>query len=265
LRAGGEDVVIATLTVVEGDLVGDAFVLRAGQNHLGRGAECSLVLNSRWISRSHAYVICENGMMLIRATEGKEVWVNDALTVERNLKDGDRIRLGTTILSLRMVDTGSRSISSVFPVTPEGSGVVKLPSAVDKPPAPAPLAPPAPPVAVANAPIAKATPPPKKRNWRFWKKSVPSLVFIAGERSGERIELTDSRFRIGALGENDIVISGSEASRNHAELRIRDGRVHIWDLRSVNGTWVNDQRIENKELESGDVVRIGNAELRYED
>lgn len=82
---------------------------------------------------------------------------------------------------------------------------------------------------------------------------------------GDRIELTSARFRIGGLEDNDMVISGNDASRNHAELRIRDGRVHIWDLRSVNGTWVNDERIENAELRFGDVIRIGSEELRYED
>ena len=259
------DDVIATLTAVEGDLLGDAFVLRAGENHLGRGVDCSIVLNSRWISRSHARIICANGQIQIRATEGKEVWVNDAQIVEKVLVDGSRIRLGTTVLSLRTVDVQKKPVSSVIPVTPGRSGTSQAPQPVadqpvSLPPAPAQHAPVA-------APAKRTAPPPvrKKSKWRFWAKSAPTLVFVTGDRTGERVELTSARFRIGGLEDNDIVIPGHDASRNHAELRIRDGRVHIWDLRSVNGTWVNDQRIENTELRFGDVIRIGSAELRYED
>jgi len=259
------DDVIATLTAVEGDLLGDAFVLRAGENHLGRGADCSIVLNSRWISRSHARIICANGQIQIRATEGKEVWVNDAQIVEKVLVDGSRIRLGTTVLSLRTVDVQKKPVSSVMPVTPSRSGTSQAPQPVADQPVSLPPAP-AQPAPVA-APAKRTAPPPvrKKSKWRFWAKSAPTLVFVTGDRTGERVELTSARFRIGGLEDNDIVIPGHDASRNHAELRIRDGRVHIWDLRSVNGTWVNDQRIENTELRFGDVIRIGSAELRYED
>jgi pSer/pThr/pTyr-binding forkhead associated (FHA) protein len=263
------DDVIATLTAVEGDLLGDAFVLRAGENHLGRGVDCSIVLNSPWISRSHAKIICENGQILIRATEGKGVWVDDAQIVEKVLLDGARIRLGTTILSLRTVDVQQKPVSSVIPVTPNSSAASQAPQPAAKLPTPllpAPAPAPVPPAPVAARATNSAPPPLRKKSWwRFWAKPVPTLVFVTGDRMGDRIELTSARFRIGGLEDNDIVISGNDASRNHAELRIRDGRVHIWDLRSVNGTWVNDERIENAELRFGDVIRIGSEELRYED
>lgn len=255
---GAPDGVIATLTAVEGDLVGETFELHAGENHLGRGVDCSIVLNSRWISRSHVWILCENGRIVLRVTEGKEVWVNDALSVERNLVAGDRIRLGTTILSLKILDVELKPTSSVMPVTPSTSQANRAPQVVARQPAP-PL-----PAAKAKSSVPAATPK-KKFKWRFWAKAVPTLVFLSGERKGDRVELTNPRFRIGGLDDNDMVITGHDASRNHAELRIRDGRVHIWDLRSVNGTWVNNQRIENKELRFGDVIRIGSEELRYED
>ena len=105
----------------------------------------------------------------------------------------------------------------------------------------------------------------KRSILRFWAKPVPILVFMRGERMGESFELNSPRVRIGGLEDNEIVIAGKEASRNHAELRVRDGRVHIWDLRSINGTWVNEKRIENTELRFGDIIRIGSQELRFED
>lgn len=257
--------VVATLTAIEGDLQGDAFVLHAGENHLGRGVDCSPVMNSRWISRSHATLTIADGRMTIRATDGKELWVNDVKTSEQSLQDGDRLRLGTTVLSLRTV-----APTELATVRPPQSSIPAPASA----PAPAPavprVAPPpaSPPPAKPAQAKAKSSPPPaprKKSRWKFWAKSVPTLVFIRGSRTGERIELTSSRIRIGGLQDNDIVITGGDASRNHAELRVRDGRVHIWDLRSINGTWVNDQRTDNAELRIGDVIRIGSEELRYEE
>lgn len=249
--AGGRPQIVATLTAIDGDLKGEAFVLRAGENHLGRGVECSPVLNSRWISRSHATIQCDNGQMTIRATEGKELAVNDVTTTAQALHDGDLIRLGTTVLILRTVTADEIAPSSVIRVATEGSGEQQIPAAV-----------------ASESSRAQNVPPPARRRkswWKFWVKPAPSLLFIRGNRTGERVELTGARVRIGGLQENEIVISGNDASRNHAELRVRDGRVHIWDLRSVNGTWVNEERIENKELRFGDVIRIGSEELRFED
>jgi pSer/pThr/pTyr-binding forkhead associated (FHA) protein len=250
----GKHEVVATLTALDGDLKGDTFVLHRGENHLGRGADCSPVLNSRWISRSHAILECDGDQMKIRAIEGKELAVNDTTTTDQALHDGDLIRMGTTVLVLRSAARGDVRESSV--VT-EGPGEHHIPAGVSG--------------AAAGKAAAQATssaPPPARRKnswWKFWVKPAPSLVFIAGKRTGQRFELTGARVRIGGLQDNEIVISGTDASRNHAELRVRDGKVHIWDLRSVNGTWVNEEQIENKELRFGDVIRIGSEALRFED
>ena len=45
------------------------------------------VLDSGWIFGSHARIICQHGLILIRASEGQDVWGNGALTGERNLND----------------------------------------------------------------------------------------------------------------------------------------------------------------------------------
>ncbi|MFT5695621.1 MAG: X-X-X-Leu-X-X-Gly heptad repeat protein [Myxococcota bacterium] len=254
-RSGSD--ILATLTAIDGDLKGDAFVLHAGQNHLGRGADCAPVLNSRWISRSHATITCDVGKMTLRASAGKDVHVNEVPATVQLLHDGDLLKLGTTVLVLRTVAPGERPVSSVIPIPKGASGEHKLAAAAH--------------VSAAQGDTGgeqSALPPAAKRKrsiWRFWAKPVPVLVFMRGGRMGESFELTSARIRIGGLEDNEIVITGKEASRNHAELRVRDGRVHIWDLRSINGTWVNEKRIENTELRFGDIIRIGSQELRFED
>ena len=103
--------------------------------------------------------------------------------------------------------------------------------------------------------------------WRMQaNKTAPpgTLEFISGPRTGETIELTQGRVKIGALADNDIVIPAKEVSRYHAELRIRDRRVQIWDLQSRNETLVNGSSIKTSELNSGDVISIAGVEMRFD-
>ncbi len=250
--AEASSTVAATLVAIDGDLKGKAFVLANGENHLGRGADCFPLLNSRWISRSHARVTCGQGRVFMCATAGKDVFVNDTLVMEEALLDGDRIRLGTTVFLLRMVAGTGEIGGSAIPVIAGRTGSFPVPNEAE----------------LSNEEPGEARLPSARRKrpfWRFWQKPVPSLVFARGPRAGERIDLDKPRIRIGGLNDNDIVIHGNDASRNHAELRVRGGRAHIWDLRSVSGTWVNEQRIEDVELKFGDVIRIGSEALRFED
>lgn len=63
----------------------------------------------------------------------------------------------------------------------------------------------------------------------------------------------------------DVTIDDSYASGRHARLYDRDGHVYLEDLNSTNGTYVNGARVQaQQELRPGDVIRIGDAELRFE-
>ena len=96
------------------------------------------------------------------------------------------------------------------------------------------------------------------------KGSPGQITIVKGPRQGEQIELLGGRTRIGALDDNDIVIPSKQVSRYHAELRVRAGRVHIWDLQARNLTYVNGKSVKNCELSPGDIITIGDAELRYD-
>ena len=70
---------------------------------------------------------------------------------------------------------------------------------------------------------------------------------------------------MGRSTDNDIQISDGQASRQHAEIRYENGRHHVVDLNSTNGTLVNDNRIASAQaLSHGDIITIGNTEFRYE-
>jgi pSer/pThr/pTyr-binding forkhead associated (FHA) protein len=70
---------------------------------------------------------------------------------------------------------------------------------------------------------------------------------------------------IGRESSNDILIAGDAlVSRRHAQLRAVPGGHEIEDLGSVNGLFVNGQRVPRAALRSGDRIRIGTTELLYQ-
>ena len=61
----------------------------------------------------------------------------------------------------------------------------------------------------------------------------------------------------GRTNENTVVLNSNEVSRRHAELKAQDGGVILEDLRSLNGTYVSQDRITQVSLPSGAGFRIG--------
>jgi FHA domain len=83
---------------------------------------------------------------------------------------------------------------------------------------------------------------------------------------GDEFELDSADLTIGRGGQNDISIEGDEfASARHVRIEPRRDGVWVHDLGSTNGTHVNGLRIDRpRKLTTGDIVRVGETELRYE-
>jgi hypothetical protein len=85
-----------------------------------------------------------------------------------------------------------------------------------------------------------------------------------GLREGERFDLIGG-LSIGRSQEADLRIEDRYASGLHARIFSRDGRAYVEDMSSTNGTLLNDATLRGEaELIDGDVVRIGDTELRFE-
>ena len=69
--------------------------------------------------------------------------------------------------------------------------------------------------------------------------------------------------RIGRRATSDIVLDDSTVSRRHALVLDRGGAPVIADDRSLNGVFVNGQRVREAPLHHGDEVRIGDRLMRY--
>ena len=63
--------------------------------------------------------------------------------------------------------------------------------------------------------------------------------------------------RIGRGLDNDIVLTHDSISRSHARIRIDGGSIYIEDLKSANGTYVSEQRINHSVLVPENPFRIG--------
>jgi len=89
------------------------------------------------------------------------------------------------------------------------------------------------------------------------------IVVIYGPDLGKRIELGTAVFQIGRSAKNDLFIDQESVSRHHARITF-DGRSHwVQDLRSTNGTYLNDELIRERALHDGDQLRIGQTILKY--
>jgi hypothetical protein len=78
------------------------------------------------------------------------------------------------------------------------------------------------------------------------------------------IELTDKALTIGRSADADVLILDEKASRVHCGIRFWDGDYYIKDLKSKNGTFVNDTAIDIHLLRQGDKIRVGSSIFVYE-
>jgi MoxR-like ATPase len=98
--------------------------------------------------------------------------------------------------------------------------------------------------------------------------SIPKcLKVIAGNNKDSRIALAAPPVTIGRADDNRIVLAPEiAASRHHAELTEDDGVWALRDLGSLNGTYVNGERIEwPRVLRPGDKIKIASEVMVFED
>jgi Ca-activated chloride channel family protein len=91
------------------------------------------------------------------------------------------------------------------------------------------------------------------------------LVVIAGDEVGRSIPLTEPKAIIGRTAAAEIRIASADISRQHAMIVGQGGQFLLIDLGSTSATLVNGHRLGRPwPLTSGDVVRVGDVEMRYE-
>lgn len=89
------------------------------------------------------------------------------------------------------------------------------------------------------------------------------LIVQHGPNAGARFLLDSEQTTAGRHTKADIFLDDVTVSRKHAEFIFTDGAYAVRDVGSLNGTYVNRERIDQITLRTGDEVQIGKYRLIY--
>jgi pSer/pThr/pTyr-binding forkhead associated (FHA) protein len=89
------------------------------------------------------------------------------------------------------------------------------------------------------------------------------LVVRSGEEEGDYFVLSSAVTTIGRHAESTIVLDDITVSRRHSEIHKTDGRYLVKDAGSLNGTYVNQERVDVAELRQGDELQVGKFHLIF--
>lgn len=88
------------------------------------------------------------------------------------------------------------------------------------------------------------------------------VIRSGGGRAGERFRILD-KTSIGRSPSSDIFLDDITVSREHAVVYNDGSTVRVEDRASLNGTFVNHERVDRKVLENGDEIQVGKYKLTY--
>jgi len=212
-----------------------------------------VVLNDPEVSRIHARLLLEEGRPVLEDSSANGTYVNDHRIERVTLHDGDRVRFGLSdkntfayefqsAVSARAAAAASavhenlprpgaaRPVTEVVPgIRPSRSAVTVRLSAED----------------------ATLT-------------LRGSLQLVLDQYAVENIPLTANRVRLGRArpGPERVQIDHPSISDDHAEITATATGATLRDLASINGTYVNGQRVSERLLLDGDLIQLGACESK---
>lgn len=89
------------------------------------------------------------------------------------------------------------------------------------------------------------------------------LMVKRGPNAGSTFLVENEVTTVGRNPESDVFLDDVTVSRSHAEFRRERGGFFVHDVGSLNGTYVNSERVEVTKLASGDEVQIGKFKLIF--
>ena len=94
----------------------------------------------------------------------------------------------------------------------------------------------------------------------------PKLIVVGGDAKPSEIDLTLPSV-IGRGRSVAVTLPHPLVSREHCEIYLAEGRLHVRDLGSLNGTYVGNERVEDVVLPAGSLLTVGTVTFRavYED
>lgn len=93
---------------------------------------------------------------------------------------------------------------------------------------------------------------------------MAKLVLLSQGLTGRTHELTVDKTTIGRVEDNLFPITEPSVSSHHCEILRRGPEVFVKDLNSTNGTYINGEKISESVLKPGQILRLGQVEMRLE-
>ena len=87
------------------------------------------------------------------------------------------------------------------------------------------------------------------------------LIVRSGPQAGDRFALTAVQTRLGRHPDSEIMLDDITVSRRHVSIERTDEGYVVTDAGSLNGTYVNHQRIDRAVLHHGDELQVGKFRL----
>ncbi len=92
---------------------------------------------------------------------------------------------------------------------------------------------------------------------------MPEIIVKFDDKVIERVVSEKKRISIGRTSDNDIVLDNRGVSRKHAQIEFNGEAAVIIDNESLNGTFVNNRKINEEILNDRDLITIGKYNLEY--
>jgi hypothetical protein len=90
------------------------------------------------------------------------------------------------------------------------------------------------------------------------------LVVLSAGMTGRTQELKADKTTVGRLEDNTFQIGEPSISSHHCEVVMRGSEVLVRDLNSTNGTYIAGEKVTEKVLKVGQILRLGQIEMRLE-
>ena len=93
---------------------------------------------------------------------------------------------------------------------------------------------------------------------------MAKLVVLSAGMTGRTQELKVDKTTIGRVDDNIFQIAEASVSSHHCEVLLRGKEVVVRDLNSTNGTYINGEKITESVMKPGQILRLGQIEMRLE-
>lgn len=234
--------ILIELNFLTGPIAGQKYKLYKRKTLIGR-REGDIVINDTSISGSHALFSFENGQLLVQdqnSTNGTKL--NGGQVWEAVVSNEDEVTMGETVIRVKIQQKAASAswadmgMEDAIEDQVEDSDEDTQPlMGFDE-----------------GTPLERPLPEGVKCG----------IQVVAGDDAGKKLLFKKRGVTIGRK-DADFTLSDINVSRKHASIEILSAeRVIVKDLRSKNGTYVNDKWVTVNNLKHGDVIRVGSTEIK---